>query len=139
MTFNRKSKHTGRNIAVGSAVAGLIGYAAGVLTAPKSGKQTRDDIAKKAGDVKDSIEDQLNQLNEELKDLLKKTKVKTVSLNSSARAEFNEAVVKAKDAQNKSMEVLKAAKAGEASDPDLNKAVKQARLAIKNLSKFLKN
>jgi gas vesicle protein len=139
VTFNRKSKNTGRNIAVGSAIAGLLGYAAGILTAPKSGKQTREDIANKAGDVKDNIEDQLYQLNEELKELIKSTKVKTMSLNSSARAEFNEAVVKAKDAQNKSMEVLKAAKAGEASDPDLNKAVKQARQAIKNLSRFLKS
>jgi gas vesicle protein len=139
MTFNRKSKNTGRNIAVGSAIAGLLGYAAGILTAPKSGKQTREDFAKKAGDAKDNIEDQLYQLNEELKVLIKSTKVKTMSLNSSARAEFNEAVVKAKDAQNKSMEVLKAAKAGEASDPDLNKAVKQARQAIKNLSRFLKS
>jgi gas vesicle protein len=139
VTFNRKSKNTGRNIAVGSAIAGLLGYVAGILTAPKSGKQTREDIANKAGDVKDNIEDQLYQLNEELKELIKSTKVKTMSLNSSARAEFNEAVVKAKDAQNKSMEVLKAAKAGEASDPDLNKAVKQARQAIKNLSRFLKS
>jgi gas vesicle protein len=139
VTFNRKSKNTGRNIAVGSAIAGLLGYAAGILTAPKSGKQTREDFAKKAGDAKDNIEDQLYQLNEELKVLIKSTKVKTMSLNSSARAEFNEAVVKAKDAQNKSMEVLKAAKAGEASDPDLNKAVKQARQAIKNLSRFLKS
>jgi hypothetical protein len=34
--------------------------------------------------------------------------------------------------------VLKAVKNGEASDPDLNKAVNQARLAAKNLGKFFK-
>jgi hypothetical protein len=62
-----------------------------------------------------------------------------VALSSTARAEFNEAVVRAKDAQNKATYVLKAAKAGEASDPDLNKAVKQARQALKNLGKFLKS
>ncbi len=81
----------------------------------------------------------MSNLNDELKDLIKSTKVKTVALSSSARAEFNEAVVRAKDAQNKATQVLKAVKAGEASDPDLNKSVKQARQAIKNLSKFLKN
>jgi gas vesicle protein len=138
MAFKRE-EHTGRKIAIGSAVAGLAGYLAGILTAPKSGKQTRDDIAKSAVDLKEDAEGQLQDLNEELKDLIKSAKVKTVALSSSARAEFNEAVVKAKDAQNKSSQVLKAAKAGEASDPDLNRAVKQARQAIKNLGKFFKN
>jgi gas vesicle protein len=137
MAFKR-NEHTGRKIAIGSAIAGLAGYVAGVLTAPKSGKQTRGDIARKAEDLKDDAEGQLQDLNEELKDLIKTTKTKTVALSSSARVEFNEAVVRAKDAQNKTAQVLKAAKAGEASDPDLNKAVKQARLAVKNLAKFLK-
>jgi gas vesicle protein len=135
----RKDEHLGRKIAIGSAVAGAVGYLAGILTAPKAGKQTRKDISDKAGDVMSDAEDQLQDLNDELKDLIKNTKSKTVALSSSARAEFNEAVVKAKDAQNKSAQILKAAKAGEAADPDLNKAVKQARLAIKNLGKFIKN
>lgn len=137
MAFKR-NPHTGRKIALGSAVAGLAGYLAGVLTAPKSGQQTRKDIIRKAENIKDDTEGQLIDLNDELKDLIKNTKVKTVALSSSARAEFNEAVVRAKDAQNKTAQVLKAAKAGEATDPDLNKAVKQARLAVKNLGKFFK-
>jgi gas vesicle protein len=138
MALRRKDAHTGRKLAIGSAIAGAAGYLAGVLTAPKAGDQTRQDILNKAGDLKDDTEGQLQDLNGELKELIKNTKVKTVALSSSARAEFNEAVVKAKDAQNKSAQVLKAAKAGEATDPDLNKAVKQARMAIKNLGKFLK-
>jgi gas vesicle protein len=138
MTFKRK-EHTVRKVAIGSAFAGIAGYLAGILTAPKSGKQTRQDLSDKAEDIKDNTEDQLIDLNEELKELIKTTKVKTVALSSTARAEFNEAVVRAKDAQNKATYVLKAAKAGEASDPDLNKAVKQARQALKNLGKFLKS
>jgi len=135
----RKDEHIGRKIAVGSAIAGAVGYLAGVLTAPKAGKQTRKDIADKAGDAVNDAEGQLQDLNEELKDLIKSTKAKTIALSSNARAEFNEAVVKAKDTQNKSTQILKAAKSGEASDPDLNKAVKQARQAIKNLGKFMKS
>lgn len=137
MTFKRKD-NTGKKIAVGSAIAGLAGYIAGVLTAPKSGKQTRDDLTTKAEGLKDNAEDQLVDLNDELKALIKSTKTKTIALSSSARAEFNEAVVRAKDAQNKAAEVLKATRAGEATDPDLNKAVKQARQAVKNLGKYLK-
>jgi gas vesicle protein len=138
MTFKRKD-HIGRKLAVGSAIAGAAGYLAGILTAPKSGKQTRGDIVNKAEDLKDDTVDQLQDLNDELKELIKSTKVKTINLSSTARAEFNEAMVRAKDAQNKSTQILKAAKAGEAADPDLNKAAKQARQAIKNLGKFLKS
>jgi gas vesicle protein len=135
----RRKENSGKKIAIGSAIAGLAGYLAGVLTAPKSGQQTRDDIKNKVEDIKDDTEGQLQDLNDELKGLIKSTKIKTMALSSSARQEFNEAVIKAKDAQNKSTQVLKAAKAGQATDPDLNKAVKQARLALKNLGKFLKN
>jgi hypothetical protein len=48
-------------------------------------------------------------------------------------------VIRAKDAQNKTSAALKAMKAGEAEDPELNKAVKQARQAAKNLGKFFKS
>ncbi len=138
MTFKKQDNHTVRKLAIGSAIAGAVGYLAGVLTAPKSGKETRTDIANKAGDVKDSLVYQLSELNDELKELIKSAKDKTVSLSSSARAEFNEALIRAKDAQNKASLVLKAVKSGQASDPELNKAVKQAQLALKNLNKFLK-
>lgn len=138
MAFGKK-QHTARKVALGSALAGAAGYLAGILTAPKSGKDTRQDIANKAEDVKDSAEDELQAASVELKDLLGKTKEKTVTMGSTARAEFNEAVIKAKDAQNKAGEVLKAVKKGEASDPELNKAVKQARQAAKNLGKYLKS
>jgi gas vesicle protein len=138
MVFKKKS-HTGRKIAVGSAIAGVAGYLAGILTAPKSGKETRGDIADKAEDVKETSEEQLQNLNEELKGLIKDTKAKTIVLSSTARAELNEAVIRAKDAQNKTAQVLKAVKNGEATDPDLDKAVKQAKHAAKNLGKFFKN
>lgn len=138
MTFKRK-QHTARKVAIGSAIAGAIGYVAGILTAPQSGRETRQDLADKAEDVKDSAEDQLGQINDELKDVLKSAKTMSAGMSSTARAEFNEAVIKAKDAQNKVGEVLKAVREGEASDPELNKAVKQAKQAIKNLNKYLKS
>jgi gas vesicle protein len=136
------SKHkedTGKKIAIGTVIAGIAGYVTGILTAPQSGKETREDIADTAWETKESVENQLRELNEELKDLIDETKTKSVALGGKAREEFNEAVVKAKDVQNKTATVLKAAKAGEASDPELNKAVKQARQATKNLGKYLKS
>jgi gas vesicle protein len=137
--MRRKKENTGKKIALGAVVAAVVGYLSGILTAPKSGKETRKQLVEEAEGVKESTEDQLSKANDELKVLLKDTKTKTVALSAQAREEFNEAVIRAKDAQNKASAALKAMKAGEAEDPELNKAVKQARQAAKNLSKFFKS
>lgn len=134
-----KDEQVGKKLAIGTAIAGVAGYLAGILTAPKSGKQTRTDIANKAEDIKEGAAEQLEQLHEELNSLLDKAKTQTIALSAQAREEFNEAVIRAKDAQNKTAHVLKAVQKGEADDPQLNKAVKQAKQAQKNLSKYLKS
>ncbi len=133
----RKDQHTGKKLAIGAALAGAVGYVTGILTAPKSGKETREDIADKAEDIKEGAEEQLQVVHDELSQLIKTAKNKSVALGSKARVEFNEAVVTAKDAQNKASHVLKAVRAGQADDPALNKAIKQAKQAQKNLSKYL--
>lgn len=134
----RKNPHTGRKVALGASLAAVVGYVTGLLTAPQSGKKTRKDLVEKADELKDDAEDQLKKANDELKDLIKDAKDKTAHLSAQAKEEFNEALIRAKDAQNKAGSALKAFRAGEASDPDLNKAVKQAKQAAKNLSKFFK-
>ena len=135
--MTKKDEHTGRKLAIGAALAGAVGYVTGILTAPKSGKETREDIADKAEDIKEGAEEQLQTAHDELNELIQTAKNKSVALGSKARIEFNEAVVRAKDAQNKASHVLKAVRAGQADDPALNKAIKQAKQAKKNLSKYL--
>ena len=135
--MGRKDEHTGRKLAIGAALAGAVGYVTGILTAPKSGKETREDITDKAGDIKEGAEEQLQNAYDELEELVKTAKNKSMALGSKARVEFNEAVVRAKDAQNKAAHVLRAVRAGQADDPALNKAIKQAKQAKKNLSKYL--
>ena len=57
----RKQKERARKIestkkfAVGTAIGTAIGAAAGVLLAPKSGKETRDDIANKSKEVGETV------------------------------------------------------------------------------------
>lgn len=135
----RRKNNTGKKMALSAVIAGVAGYVGGILTAPKSGKETRKQLAEDAEGLRDDAEDQLKKANDELKVLLKDAKSKTVALSAQAREEFNEAVIRAKDAQNKATTALKAVKNGEAEDPELNKAVKQARQAAKNLGKFLKS
>lgn len=134
----RRDKNTGKKLAIGAIMAGIGGYLAGILTAPKSGEETREDIANKATDFKNDARVELENLQDDLGDLLARAKEKTVDLSAHARKGFDEAVLRARDATDKSKEVLKAVKAGESEDPQLNKAVKQARQAKSNLSKYLK-
>ncbi len=131
--------HTGRKLAVGALIAGAAGYVAGILTAPKSGEETRQDIKDKAVDIKQEAEAKLQAAHDELAELLNQAKSKTLALNAKARDEFNEAVVRAKDAKNKLTYLIKAVKSGETDDPQLQKALKQAKDAQKNLRKFLTN
>lgn len=134
-----KDGHTGRKIAIGALLAGAFGYLTGLLTAPKSGKETRKDIIDKTSEVKSESIEQLQNLQAELEVLIQKTKDKTVALSSQAREEFDEAVVKAKDAKNKTATLLKGVKTGEADDPQLNRAIKQSKLAAKNLGKYYRS
>ena len=133
------SKNKADKLALGALIGGIAGYITGVLTAPKSGKQTRTDIVDKVESVKDGAESQLQDAVDELNGTINNLKSKGVALSAKARSEYDETLMKAKDAQNKATQVLKAVKAGEANDPELNKAVRQARQAAKNLSKYLKS
>lgn len=133
------SKNKADKLALGALIGGIAGYITGVLTAPKSGKQTRTDIVDKVDSVKDGAESQLQNAVDELTGTIDNLKSQGVALSSKARSEYDETMVRAKDVQNKARQVLKAVKAGEANDPELNKAVKQARQAAKNLAKYIKS
>lgn len=132
------SKDTGKKIAVGAVLAGIAGYVTGILTAPKSGKQTRTDIKNKAGEIKKTAQEELKQAHDDLTKIINSARSKSINLGASARIEFNEAVIRAKDARNKGAHIIKAVKSGSADDPQLNQAVKQMNKAKKNLEKYLK-
>jgi gas vesicle protein len=133
------SNNTGKKIAVGALIAGAAGYVAGILTAPKSGKETRQDIKDKAVEVKDQAVEELKKAQAELNKMLHMAKDKGQAMSASARGGFNEAVIRAKDARNKSATVLKAVKAGKSDERELELALKNLRQAMKNLGKYLKN
>lgn len=133
------SNHTGRKFAIGALIGTVAGFVTGILTAPKSGKETRKDLADKADELKDQAEAELKKATDELSDLIKAAKDKSLALGAHARSEFNEAVIRAKDARNKAGHVLKAIKDGSSDQPQLNAAMKQVKQARKNLAKYLKS
>jgi gas vesicle protein len=125
-------------LAVGSAVAAAAGYVAGILTAPKSGKETRADVRRTANDNIAQAEKELKKLHTELGRLIDEARINGDKLSAKARNELSELVDNAKDTKEKVREVISAVHEGDAEDADLKKAVKQADTSIKHLRKFLK-
>jgi gas vesicle protein len=127
-----------KRLAVGSSVAAAAGYLAGLLTAPKSGKETRQDIKNTANKGVAEAEKELKKLHVDLDKVIKDAKVAGGKAGTKAKQELNDLVAKAKDSKDKGGEVLKAIRKGEAQDQDLAKAVKQGKNALNNLRTYLK-
>lgn len=133
------SKPSAKKWAVGAAVAGVAGYVAGILTAPKSGKETRKDIKDTAVKVKSEGEKKLKEAHSELNKVIDQVKDKGEELSGKAKTEFIEIVAKAKEAKEKAREMLSALHEGDADEPELKQALKDARDALKHLEKFAKS
>lgn len=127
-----------KKFAVGTAVAALAGYVAGLLTAPKSGKETRQDIKDTANKSVTDAEKELKRLHTELNGLLDESKQKSKDLSGKASKELNAIVDKAKDSKEKARTVLSAIHEGDAEDKDLQKAITEASRAVKHIRTYLK-
>jgi gas vesicle protein len=88
----RRRQNTGKKMALSALIAGAAGYVGGILTAPKSGRETRKQLANDAEGIKENTEVQLQKVNDDLKELLKEAKTRTLALSSQAKEEFNEAL-----------------------------------------------
>jgi gas vesicle protein len=135
--FRKKSTDV-KKIAIGAGIAAAAGYLAGVLTAPKSGKDTRADIKKGAGKAVQEAEKDLKKVAAEVEDLGKEAKKKGADLSQKAGAELSDLMDKAKETKDKATTILTAVKNGEADDAELQKALDQSRNALKNVRKYLK-
>jgi gas vesicle protein len=127
-----------KKVAVGAAVAGAAGYLAGLLTAPKSGKETRDDLKQAANLRMSETEKQLKNLHTDLGKAVDEAKSKGTELGGKAQKELKELADKAKDTKEKVREVLSAIHEGDADDKDLKKAVADAKHSLAHLKDYLK-
>lgn len=132
-------KHVaGKVVAVGAIVAAGAGYLAGILTAPKSGKETRSDIAKTASKARVDGERQLKKLHSELTEVLKETEEAAKKTRLKVSDELADATKNAKVAKEKAREILSALHNGDADDPNLQAVIEEVKLAKTNLVKYLK-
>lgn len=127
-----------KKFALGVALAAGIGYAAGLLTAPKSGKTTRRKLGKVALKTKREVETKIKSMHSEISDLIKTSNQKLKSLTGTAKTELQQALKTAQAAKSKARDVLSAIHEGEADDTDLDTAVKDLKKSITHLKKFAK-
>lgn len=71
----------------GTVIGAVAGAVAGVLLAPKSGKETRADIAKKAKEVSSDLHDKLTALSDEVSTKVAKLKEVASDLQGEAKEE----------------------------------------------------
>lgn len=126
-----------KNWALGAVIAGVAGYVAGILTAPKSGKETRKDIKDTAVKTKAEAEKKLKELHSELDDLIAKGKDKAKDLKKDAKKGMDDAVGRAQTAKERAREVLSALHEGDTDDKDLQKAVDEVKKAREHLKNYL--
>ncbi len=90
----------------GLLIGGLIGAAAGILFAPKSGKETREDISRKAQDLAARARDEYEAAVEKSKKVYEAALERMKEVQSAAGKKASEAEGKVEDMLDKGMESL---------------------------------
>ena len=134
---NRKDD-TIKKIAIGGTIAAAAGFVAGILSAPKSGKETRSDIKQAADKGLSEAEKDLKKLHSELDKAIDGAKENKEKMTLKAQKERDLIVEKAQDTKEKAREMLNAVREGETTDRDLKKAIKDANTAIAHLKDYIK-
>jgi gas vesicle protein len=131
-------KDRGKGLAVGAVIGAIAGVITGILFAPKSGKETRQDIKDGASKASDKLQVEAAKVQKEAKQLI--TKVEKIAKEKSGKASetAKRHATKAKKSANDLKTVVSSFKAGEASDKDLNDAIKKVKSARTSLKNFLK-
>ncbi len=125
------------SMAIGTALAAGIGYAVGLLTAPKTGRDTRKEIKKAALKAKSEGESNLKKAQKELTDLLDQVGVQAKKSTGKAKVELEKISAQAQVVRQKTRELLSAVHEGEAEDKDLKQAIDEVKKANDHLKKYI--
>lgn len=132
------SKENNGRFAIATVVAAAAGYVAGILTAPKSGKETRKEIKDMTAKQLREVEAQLKKTHTELNGLIQDATEKLSKASDSAKSEFEQRISQATKAKDKVRLALSGVREGETSDKDLQHAINDAEKAIEHLRAYLK-
>ena len=132
-------KKSTERLAIGTAIAAAAGYVAGILTAPKSGKNTRIDIQSASAKKRSEAEHKLKSLHSELSELIDLSRESVDKLQTKASTRVKSTIDSAQVAKDKAREMLSAVHEGGAEDEDLHHAILEVKKATTHLKKYLKN
>lgn len=131
-------KGSGGKWALGALLAGVVGYVTGILSAPRSGKETRDNLKQSAAGYAVEAERKLDNLRTDLEDAMVSARQQVDKFVDSTKGQITNALAEADRAKTKAKEVLQAFRGGETDDDELRRAVVDAEKALKDLKSFLK-
>ena len=131
-------ENTSGKVLTGALIGAAAGFIGGVLYAPKSGKETREDLKNGTKKVIKVADKQLHIVHDELAGLVVKVEGQMHDLKESVKTEAYDKLSLAKKARDQAATVLTAVRNGDSNDEDLELAVKNATAAIDNLKKYLK-
>ena len=131
-------KKTTKKIAIGTVIAAGAGYLTGILTAPKSGKETRKDIKVTTEKTVAAAEKVLKKTYSQLSDASTKAKTQVKKLSGTAKKDLQTAIDFADVAKKKAGEILSDFHEGKPSDKNLQKALEESQKAFDNLKSYLK-
>ena len=132
------SQDKNKGLALGAAIGAVAGVVTGILFAPKSGKETRQDIKDTAVKVAAKLQEEAKKLQAELTELIDHAEAKAKEAGKTVSDKSHELIAQAKHTRDSLVELAKSVKAGEAEDKDLNKAIKKATEAKDALAAYLK-
>ncbi len=126
-----------KRFAIGAVIAAGIGYVTGILTAPKSGKETRADVKNAAVKAKTEAEKTLKRLHSEINEQIERAKKLAGQLHESGKKELDVMLASARTAKEKARDMLTALHDGDVEDKDLKSAIKDVNMAIDHLRAYL--
>jgi gas vesicle protein len=135
--MRRKNNNNVKAFALSGSLAAVAGFIAGILAAPKSGKEIRGDIHKAGERSRVEAEQELKSLSADLNKSLKEAKSRSDKLSLKTKTEIDSLVDKGEETNAKVREILSALHSGEAEDQDLKRAIKNAKSALEHLRDYL--
>jgi len=95
---------------LGLILGAATGAVAGLLLAPASGKETRENLAEKAGELKSDLDKKFNELSKKIQDLDKESlndfKEKFSDVKSSVKEKYDKVYAKVKDLEKELSEKI---------------------------------
>jgi gas vesicle protein len=119
-------------------IAGLAaGYTLGVLTAPKSGKETRNDIKEAGTKAYKMAEARLKNTYEDLSDVIASAGEQAKKLNKKGKEELDVLLAAAHDAQGRVKQLITSVRNGDVTEELFDNTVIAAQAAKDELQDFI--